>query len=173
MPYAIELYLDEESAKRVNLIRHNLKLAGIPIDQGTKPHITLAIYENIEMKVFSNELQMFADKIRSLSVTLSSIGMFVTEKPVIYLAPIVTKGLLTIHSKLHNDFIRYQHEAWDYYLPNKWVPHCTLAMNLHDDMVQRAIEICQELQLPFEVELTSIGILKFPPNKHLIQFKIV
>ncbi len=172
MPYAVELYLDNESAEKVDKIRNKLATEGISIDKGAKPHISLAIFEDIEIESFVRELQMFARKIKTLNVTLSSIGMFVTENPVIYIAPTVTKELLTVHSKFQDDFEKYKNEVWDYYLTNKWVPHCTLAMNLNSIEVNKTIEICSKIRLPMKVKLDSIGLLEFKPNKQLIEYKI-
>ena len=172
MPYAIELYLNTESSKTIDEIRNKLILEGINIDQGTKPHISLGIYNEVKIEDFITELQIFSRKIKSLNVNLSSIGMFVTQEPVIYLAPTVTKELLDIHAKFHSYFEKYKNQAWDYYLPNNWVPHCTLAMNLDNDMVNRVIEICSKISLPLKAKLDRIGLIEFKPNKQLIEYKL-
>ncbi|KPU26288.1 hypothetical protein TR13x_10765 [Caloranaerobacter sp. TR13] len=172
MPYAIELYVDTESSKTIDEICNKLASEGISIDKGTKPHISLAIYEDIPIESFKKELQMFSYKTKPFDITLSSVGMFVTESIVIYLAPTVTKELLGIHSEFHNSFKKYRSKAWDYYLPNRWVPHCTLAMNLNDEMVNKTINICRGLELPINVKINKSGILEFKPNKQLIEYKL-
>ncbi|WP_427340734.1 hypothetical protein [Caloranaerobacter sp. DY30410] len=78
MPYAIELYFDIESTKKVDKIRNQLELNSINVDKGTKPHISLAIYEDIPIESFKEELQMFSYKVKPFDITLSSVGMFVT-----------------------------------------------------------------------------------------------
>lgn len=172
MPYAIELYFDEESKKKVDQIRNQLEFNSINIDKGTKPHISLAIYEDIPIERFKEDLQMFSNELKPFDITLSSVGMFVTQEPVIYLAPTVTKELLDIHEKFHIFFEKYNNQTWDYYLPGKWVPHCTLAMNLNDKMVNKTIDICRNSQLPINVKINWIGILEFKPNKQLIEYKL-
>jgi len=67
MPYAIELYLDDSSSKKINDIRNKLLSNNITIDEGTDPHISLAIYEDIPVEMFSNELKTFAKKINLFS----------------------------------------------------------------------------------------------------------
>ncbi|SDY53742.1 hypothetical protein SAMN05660462_00257 [Proteiniborus ethanoligenes] len=47
MPYAIELYLDDEGSTRINEIRSELQKNKIYIDEGTKPHVSLCIYGDI------------------------------------------------------------------------------------------------------------------------------
>jgi len=58
------MYLDTESSKQIDQIRHQLELKGISIDKGTKPHVTLAIYEDLEIESFSEELRCFASNIK-------------------------------------------------------------------------------------------------------------
>jgi hypothetical protein len=43
MPYAIELYLDDESSTQVEKIQKKFQENGINIDKGTKPHVSLSI----------------------------------------------------------------------------------------------------------------------------------
>lgn len=64
MPYTTELYLDDESAERVDEVRNKLVSESISIDEGTKPHISLAIYEDINIESFVKELQIFASKLK-------------------------------------------------------------------------------------------------------------
>ena len=173
MPYAIELYLDKESAEKVQNIRTKLKENGITVDEGAKPHVSLVIYEELNLQVFKPRLQEFAKQKNSLNITLASIGMFATEYPVVFLAPTVTSNLLKLHKEFHDFFRESDNVAWDYYRPEKWVPHCTLAMNLSDDMVSEAIEITRHFSLPIHGRLNRIGVLEFSPNKHLFEYEMI
>ncbi len=172
MPYAIELYFEKESAKKVQEMKTKLKAKGIDIDEGTRPHISLSIYEDLNIGDFKGKLQRFAKTRKCFGINLGSIGIFATEFPVVYLAPTVTIDLLKLHQDFHTYFGEYDSSTWDYYRPGIWVPHCTLAMNLKDEKVKEAVEISREFSLPINVVLDKIGVLEFSPNKHLFEFEL-
>ena len=71
----------------------------------------------------------------------------------------------------HKIFNQYSSNPWVYYLPGKWVPHCTLAVNLNNAMVNKAIDVCKNLMLPIDVEFQSIGLFEFKSNKQLIEYR--
>lgn len=100
MPYAIELYLDDESTSKIDKIRSEFKKNEISIDEGTEPHVTLSIYQDIPLDIFENKLKLFAKEIQSFEIIYSSIGIFTNDNPVIFLAPVVTSLLLDVHNKI-------------------------------------------------------------------------
>jgi len=172
MPYAIELYLDDESISKIDKIRSEFKKNKINIDEGTEPHVTLSIYKDLPLDDFENKLKIFAKEIQSFKIIYSSVGIFTNDNPVIFLAPVVTSKLLDVHKKFHNYFKEYNDIAWDYYKPNQWVPHSTLCMNLSEEILKKSTGIISNIKLPIETIIEKIGILEFSPNKALNQFKL-
>ena len=63
------------------------------------------------------------------AVTFPSVGIFPTNGTV-FLAPTVTNELLKLHHSYH-DYFKTFHNPNSYYVPGKWVPHCTIANRLH------------------------------------------
>ena len=172
MPYAIELYLDDESSTQVEKIQKKFQENGINIDKGTKPHVSLSIYQDIPLESFSKELKSFAKKIRPFEVTFSNIGVFTNDKPIIFLAPKITKKLLNVHTNFHYYFEKFDDSVWDHYRPSKWVPHCTLCMNLTEDMFSKSTKFLRDITFPIEARFEKIGILEFSPNKQLMKYKL-
>lgn len=172
MPYAIELYFDQKAAEQVGNIHNKLKRNGIRIDEGTKPHVSLCIYQDIPEQAFTEELRLFARRTKPLGVSLSMVGTFQTERPVIFLSPTGTSGLFALHQAFHDNFAKYAEAVWDYYRPGIWVPHCTLCMDLSPDMYRRAMEMLEGVQLPIEATFEAVGILEFHPNKQLSVFEL-
>lgn len=172
MPYAVELYLDQQSSERVRGLKEELKSRGIDVDEGTRSHISLSIYGNLNLMEFRTRLERFAEAQAPFSISLASIGIFATESPIIYLAPTVTMGLLQLHQDFCEFFSEYDGLAWDYYRPGLWVPHCTLAMNLDGSKVKEAVDIICRLRLPLYGILDKIGVLEFSPNKELFEFNL-
>lgn len=151
MPYAIELYLDDESSTQVEKIQKKFQENGINIDKGTKPHVSLSIYQDI---------------------TFYNIGVFTNDKPIIFLAPKITKKLLNVHTNFHYYFEKFDDSVWDYYRPSQWVPHCTLCMNLTEDMFSKSIKFLRDITFPIEARFEKISILEFSPNKQLMKYKL-
>ncbi|HHY15695.1 MAG TPA: 2'-5' RNA ligase family protein [Firmicutes bacterium] len=172
MPYAIELYLDKKGANAVEQIHLALRENGITVDWGTKPHVSLCIYEDLPIGEFEAALKLFAGEIAPFEVTFSNVDAFQTERPVVFLAPKVTPELAAVHRKFHDYFRQYSDTAWHYYKPGVWIPHCTLGMNLSQDMYLRAMEILKGVQLPIKATFESVGILKFHPNEQLSVFDL-
>ncbi|HHY10629.1 MAG TPA: hypothetical protein GX528_08710 [Firmicutes bacterium] len=63
MPYAVELYLDEEASAAVERIKVMLSDNSTDIDQGTRPHVSLSIYADLPILEFENEVRRFAKKL--------------------------------------------------------------------------------------------------------------
>lgn len=172
MPYAIELYLNEKASTAIEQIHSTLKENGIKIDEGTKPHLSLCIYEDLPLVEFEAGLRRFARTIKPFEVTFPKIDAFKTERPVIFLAPQVSSDLLEAHEKFHDNFKKYSDSVWEYYRPKVWVPHCTLCMDLSQDMYSEATKILTNVQLPIKGSFERIGILKFRPNEQLSIFEL-
>ncbi len=170
MPYAIECYLDEKSSEIIRNIWTQLELNHINTDKGVKPHVSLMIYEEIPIENFKEKLLEFSKNIKPINILLSSLGLFCINSPVLFLSPVVSHDLLELHSFFNNFFKEYKDHAWQYYLPGKWVPHCTLALDITWDDVKKAMEICKKITLPLQVTLNRIGILEFRPNKQLVEY---
>ncbi|MFW6311942.1 MAG: 2'-5' RNA ligase family protein [Nanoarchaeota archaeon] len=174
MPYAIEVYFDDKSSNKIKEIRTKFKNNNINIDEGTDPHISLLIFQKkpLEKKNFLNKLEAFSNNMTSLQMNLANIGIFNKEKSVVFLSPKVDIKLLEIQKKLYDCFKDSQDLVWDYYKPENWVPHCTLGMDLTDDMLVKASSLFKEIDLPIRIVFKEIGILKFRPNEEIVRYKI-
>ena len=101
MGYAVELFLDEPEAQRV---RQAFAATGSPLVQtGTFPHISLAVFETVPVDVprLTAVVEGFARHTARLDVRFASFGMFPGEKIVVFLAPVVTRELLAVHTAFH------------------------------------------------------------------------
>jgi 2'-5' RNA ligase len=142
------------------------------VKSGARPHVSLALYEKIDLAEFRSELETFADKTEPSSVTFSSIATFPTKEGVVFLAPIVTQELLDVHANFHRMFSRYRPEVSEYYLPNRWVPHCTVAMDLKSDQISRAIDVCRQVRLPIDGKFEQVGVIEYRPVKELFVYDL-
>lgn len=163
MPFAIELALDPAAGAAVRRIWRELEDAGITsmARSGAHPHISLGIWNALDLPACQAELAAFAREIEPIPVTLASVRTFSTGA--VFLAPEANPGLAALHAGFHRRFAHLGTGLWEYYAPGLWVPHCTLAMDLTEDLVPTVLEIARRAPLPLGGRLDRIGIVEFRP----------
>jgi len=166
MPFAIELFFDPRCESRLRRLISGLRgtrIGGTVLidDVKARPHITLAVCDHADEQVMSNVLRQLARDTTSLPVILSTLGMFPSAESVLFLAPVVDEDLLAIQRKVSARLDEFTQSPWKLYQPARWVPHCTLALKLPLDGVQRAIQILMESTFPITGELVEIGVSEF------------
>ncbi|HHU92198.1 MAG TPA: 2'-5' RNA ligase family protein [Halanaerobiaceae bacterium] len=173
MGYAVLLYFDDEVSAKIGEIRFELKRNEINIDEGIKPHLTLSVYDNLPILDFEKEFGLYVKEVKPFEVIFYRIGEFKRDKPaVIFLEPEMTPELLEVHNDYHNYFSKYNQLAWEYYKPGIWYPHCTLCLNLSEEMYKKAKELLNDVELPLKARVEKIGIIEFPPHRELINFNL-
>ena len=145
-------------------------LASGILDAGIRPHITLAIYDELNCQPCDGELAKISSKTESIFLQLSHFGFFSNPEPVVFIAPVPTKGLLEFHSNLHSRLAKQAKKPWELYQPGKWVPHCTLALNFRTENLPKIIHRCQSLPLPMDVNAVQLGVVEFQPVKDLFKY---
>ena len=168
MPYAVELALDAAAAAEVRRVWRELDDAGTGYmaRSGVRPHVTLGIWDTLELEGAEAELSALAAEIAPVRLIFASVGLF--PGVAIFLAPTVTAELLDLHAGFHRRFGRLGRASWDHYRPGSWVPHCTLATDLEPDRFGSALAIAGRVGLPLECRLVEIGIVQFRPVKQLV-----
>ncbi|MGG0185614.1 2'-5' RNA ligase family protein [Bacillus rhizoplanae] len=124
--------------------------------EGLEPHITLADYKYLDVKIFKRELHQFAKCMSTIEIEFSHIGSFPVNGTVFY-APTITENLKQSHTNYHKYFSRFQDNADSYYVPDKWVPHCTVASRL--TKIQLG-QVFQHVYESFEVMRAVINRIK-------------
>src|SRR3954465_1410669 len=104
MGFAVELYFDPATERILRDLRSALTAAGIKpvLDEiGDRPHISLAVFSQIDPDELLPELEDFAGEMNVMPITLSAIGSFPTAEAVLFLAPAITQELMDVHWDLH------------------------------------------------------------------------
>jgi len=176
MNVAIVLYFDKKTEDKIFSIWRNLargKLTSYLLDIGIRPHITLAVFEQAEIKSLSSATETFARDIESFEINLCSAGTFPVSRRPIYYLPVPTKQLLGIHSEYYNSIKSIGLKWENYYLPENWVPHCTVAEKVGDENVfKQTFWYCCNAGIPITGKITHIGIFEFMPVKEIACFAL-
>jgi 2'-5' RNA ligase len=104
---------------------------------GIRPHITLAVYEQLDCRDCEKRLAGLSERLDQLEIQATHLGIFFQPEAVLFLAPSVTEQLLDFHARVIETLKQDTGSCWDIYLPGNWVPHCTLAINLELEDLNR------------------------------------
>ncbi len=174
MPFAIELFFDaatDQAARRVWSALAEQRIAPYLHESADRPHVSLAVYDWLDVASCARTLEAFASATPAFPVTLASLGLFPIES-VVFAAPVVTSHLLTLHAGVCALLASVAREPATYYLPGHWVPHCSLAVHFPAEHINRAISVCRQLPMPLDAQMVAIGAVETRPARPLFSFAL-
>ncbi|MBE7148884.1 2'-5' RNA ligase family protein [Bacillus mycoides] len=156
--YAIIATFDCVFTNKIRELQNELtNIIGTNPLAGVEPHITLADYNELDVNLYTEKLEEFVVFQENIAaVTFPSVGTFPTNRT-IFLAPTITDELLRLHHSYHDYFKVFHDNLHSYYVPGKWVPHCTIANGVNSNQFLSVMEYIYE---KFDVTLASIEKLK-------------
>ncbi len=164
MQYAIELYYDIETEKKLFDLAKRVadeKLSTKFLEWKTRPHLTLACFNDVNEQRCAEQLRDFAQSHKVMPAYIASVGMF-NDTKTIFASPIMTKGMYQFQSELHECFKEYDATGWEWYRPDRWVPHCTLALTGEDEdsVFYKASDLILHEFKKISGKFTAIGLVK-------------
>ena len=166
MPYSIELQFNTHSNRQIQRIVDLLmkeKVNNVTIEQNIIPHLTLAVYDALDINETINNLDSLKSKYKAFNLKLSGIGLFPSDEPSLFLIPKVTVELLTLHKYICELFELYKNSQWQYYKPENWIPHCSVALYLSKKKMFDAINIVLKDFQPSILRIDKIVLTEFFP----------
>lgn len=175
MTYAVNLYFNKEAEHYITSIWR--KLEGLEkgkclICHNSRPHITLAIYNDLDLAVTKERLKSLIRDVYSFNLKFLQIGIFPHNKGAIFLTPNLTDDLFQIHRHFHERFKDFEKQGWDYYKPQSWYPHCTLSLETPTEAIPSVLGEILKVFRPMEVTITSIGIVSLDPIDYLFEIEL-
>lgn len=159
--YVVDMFLDKKASRYVKSIWQALSENGIDSSlinmDGLFPHITLAVYDDIDKNKFIEKMKEFKLQLDVIDTKFDILGVFPTTGACIT-TPVVTEELLTLHRKYYDYFKEFNSNARAYYLPDNWNPHCSLAMGLDKEKLMEAFKFILNMYEPFEASLEDIAL---------------
>ena len=161
--YIVDVFLDKRSSRYIKSIWSQLSEKGIDSSlintDGLFPHITLAIYEEIDEEKFIAKMKEFKSKMQIIDTRFDVLGVF-PDTGACFVTPVVTEELLSLHRDYYEYFKEFEDTARKYYRPGMWNPHCSLAMGLNKEKMKEAFNIILDIFEPFEASLDGIALYK-------------
>jgi 2'-5' RNA ligase len=162
--YAIELYLAEPEAGLIRRMWDNLAQIGLSAmrDNGSRPHVTLGVFGEIDRAVIEEQLDRFFETQKLHPITFEVLGFFPASR-VLHATPTVTAWLLDLHRAFHQAVADISAGPSLYYLPGRWVPHCTLAFDIPPEQVAEAFGRVASGWFPLTGHFDEAGLVR--PSK--------
>lgn len=164
MQYAIELYFDKETEDAIFSLAQNIADANIStkfLEWKTRPHLTLGCFNDVDEEACMEKLKAFADAHQVMPAYIGSVGMF-NDTKTIFLSPIMNRSMYRLQEELYECFKELDTTGWEWYCPERWVPHCTVALT-GEDGDQAFYEACDLVLHEFRKiagEFAAIGLVK-------------
>ena len=175
MSVAVVLYLDAQAEEIVRGMWQQLadrEISTFMLDSSVRPHVSLAVHERLKFEDAAQDLAGFAECISPFPLTLSTTGSFSGDNRVLFLGTAANEVLLRVHKDFHRLFKRHKTSEREYYLEGRWIPHCTLAERLPENLALGTVEADLIKQLPICATVSEIGIVEFRPVKELCTFAL-
>ena len=177
MRFGVILKLDADSADRIRQIQRALTGGedDDPFDlydiiYGVEPHLTVALYDEVERPLIVEAIDNTFRNVGPISIEFASIALF--PGSVLYLAPRVTVELLELHKTYHRNAEVMASACNLHYLPEAWVPHCSLGVPAPAEELSQAMLNVGYGWTPVEGHLVSAELVSYPPvtSLHLRPF---
>ncbi len=164
MQYAIELYYDQETEQALyNLAKRvaDEKLSTRFMEWKTRPHLTLACFNDVDEEKCIEKLKKFAQTHKKLPAYIGSVGMF-TDSKTIFASPMMNDSMYQFQRELHECLKDFDTTGWEWYRPGRWVPHCTLALTKEDDedIFYKASDLILHEFKKMSGKFISVGLVK-------------
>lgn len=105
---------------------------------------------------------------------LGAVGMF-NDTKTIFVSPVMNSGMYQFQRELHEYLKDFDTNGREWYCPDRWVPHCTIALTREDgdDAFYRASDLLLREFQKMSGEFTEIGLVKVTfPVKEIFTVKL-
>lgn len=92
---------------------------------------------------------------------IGSVGMF-NDAKTIFVSPVMNNSMYQFQRELHECLKDFDINGWEWYCPNRWVPHCTIALTGEDDNEAffKASDLLLREFKKMKGEFIAIGLVK-------------
>lgn len=141
------------------------------IDVNIPPHITIGSFFSDEYTNLLAIVENFAKHIEEFDVKFDKINAF--EPRVLFSSPIKDAYLKQLNILVHDTFLKHVAPADnENYTPEKWIPHCALAVRLDKEQYKKAMIIGKSIEFPIVAKVQKVALAKCNPYKEIKVWEI-
>ena len=176
MKFAIEICLDDTTTNELINVWNFLHERGLAEPQTTKrpymPHISLVVTPNLDIEKFSGITREVAQRHSSFSLLFSHLGLFRSEKEILFVAPKVCNPLTELHLDVFNSVTNEGTNLWHYYYPERWIPHCAITVRNSYDEICEAVRAVEKMKIPFNAVAEKLVLVNFIDGDEICSYKL-
>ncbi len=135
----------------------------VEMELGVRPHVSLAVFPNLDPESIREDILAVSRELATFTLRFSSIGQFDTEEGVVYLSPARSDLLTTTHRHFHRLLMKRKLGSLDYYRPDQWIPHCTIATGVPSERMHAVTTECSNLHSLGRVRVVRISCVQYRP----------
>lgn len=164
MQYAIELFFDKKTEDKLFHLAKRIadeKISTKYLEWKTRPHLTLACFNDVNETLCVEKLKSFTQNHKVMPAHIGSIGMF-NDTKTIFVSPIMNSSMYQLQRELHEHLKEFDTKGWEWYCPDRWVPHCGIALTSEDENEAffRASDLLLREFTKMSGEFVAIGLVK-------------
>jgi 2'-5' RNA ligase len=161
--YAVIALFDEETERLMKEIWKELSEKEISFYadevEDRRPHLTLASYNDIDKHEFMKRMDTYYTAENRIDITFSTIGSFL-HSGTLFFSPTITTKLTDFHRKHHEYFKSFNDNPDSLYLPEKWIPHSTIANRLSPEKLSEAFHFCVYRNTTIRAKINEIAVIQ-------------
>lgn len=135
------------------------------------PHVTWVGFDHVDLHRASSLIANVADDTGAIEVVGGGLGVFGTERPIVHVPIVKSPAMTALHQRLCSGLKLDGRDVAARYLPDRWMPHATLALNDIDlDRAAHSFELIETsgIDLSAPGTLTSISLTRDVHTRHEI-----
>jgi 2'-5' RNA ligase len=140
------------------ILKSHCELSGIGMT--SLPHFSWQSAEKYDIEKLDRVMRGLSDEFAPFTVHTSGLGLFTGSYPVLYLSLVKSEQLLILHKKIWFQIGPFAEKISQYYSPDFWVPHITIAY--HDLDISKiicAVKTFLFTQLDFAIQINNMSVL--------------
>jgi 2'-5' RNA ligase len=124
------------------------------------PHVSYHVAETYDASTVESRLHSVRPEVEPFTVRTGGLGVF-TAAPVVYLPVARSPELAELHDSLWSRLTDFADRADDYYHPERWFPHVTLAYHSLDaELAGDVVTFLSDREFDWEMEIRDLAHLE-------------
>ena len=124
------------------------------------PHFSYHVAEGYDLDLLGSILMRVASRCAMFRVRTAGLGVFSGDHPVLYVPVVRTPALSALHRRLWQELATASAGAVEYYHPERWMPHITLADgDVLKDHLPHIVRMLSAREFAWEIEVTNLSLI--------------
>lgn len=124
------------------------------------PHFSYQVAVGYDVEAVGDYLQELTQNTRPFRVRTAGLGVFTLIQPVLYIPIVRSPELSRLHQKLWDDLTKKATGAVNYYDPEMWMPHITLAHgDIDRDKLAEIVRAMSQRSFHWEATVNNLSLI--------------